>query len=762
VIFFINLNRITNGLIFIFSSGMFYSKLRTLSGLYACFNFNFQNKMKKFSIALTALILLCAPFAKADEGMWLPLLIDRLNYVDMQKMGLHLTAEEIYSVNNSSLKDAIIQFGNGCTGEVISNEGLVITNHHCGYGSIQANSTVEHDYLLNGFWAKSKAEELANEGLTVTFLIRIDDVTQKVLAEVNDKMTETERTAKIDETIAKLKAEAVKGTNYDASIKSFFDGNEYYMFTSLVYKDVRLVGTPPNSIGAFGGDTDNWMWPRHTDDFSMFRVYTGPDGNPAEYSKNNIPLKPKYSLPISLKGYQKNDFAMILGYPGTTDRFLTSYGVNLALEQTNPSIVKIREKKLSIMKADMDASDEVRIKYASKYAQTANYWKFYIGQIKGLKRLKVYDAKKEIETAFTTWVNADNTRKAKYGDALSNIASAYSQIALYNKTRYYFVEGLFRGCEIISYASRFEGLYNEMKKDAPDQEKIKKSITTLSDGAVKFFKDYNSTTDKKLLAAMLELFYTDIAKENQPEIFNTIQKKYKGDFAKFAEMIFLKSMFPYKEKVEAFLKKPDTKILKSDPGFSLMLSVMTKFREITAKLAEPNSLLSKGNRLFVAGLKEQFPDKKYYPNANSTMRLTYGKVLDYFPMDAVRYEYYTTLDGLMAKEDSTNEEFIVPAKLKELYLKKDFGKYAENGVIKTCFLTDNDITGGNSGSPVINGDGQLIGLAFDGNWEAMSGNIVFEPALQRTICVDIRYVLFVIDKYAGATNLIDEMTLIEK
>jgi hypothetical protein len=717
---------------------------------------------KKIFFFITVFITVLGSISRADEGMWLPLFIERLNYVDMQKMGLHLTADEIYSVNHSSMKDAIVQFGNGCTGEIISDQGLIITNHHCGYGSIQANSTVEYDYLTNGFWAKSKEEELANDGLTVTFLIRIEDVTQQVLGTLSDTMSETSRAKKIETLTDKLKAEAVKNTHYTASVKSFFDGNEYYLFVYEVFKDVRLVGAPPSSLGKFGGDTDNWMWPRHTCDFSMFRVYADADGNPAEYSKNNIPLKPKYSLPISISGYKPDDFAMILGYPGTTDRFLTSYGVKLALEESNPSIVKIRDKKLSIIKADMNASPEVRIKYASKYQSTSNYWKYYIGQSKGLVHLKIADVKRTIETNFRTWVNSSSANKARYGEALTDIETAYAELTKYTKTKYYFLEGLLRGCEIIGFAGRFENLFDEFIKDKPDNDKIVKAVTALKAATTKYFKDYDAPTDQKLFAAMLEMFYNDVPAEYHPDIFSSITKKYNNDFGKYAADVFARSMFADQKKTEAFLANPDKKLLEKDPGFKMMISVMKRYHEVSDKITNATNLLSRGNRLFVAGLKEMDPNKKYYPNANSTMRLTYGKILDYYPADAVHYNYFTTLKGVIDKEDSTNDEFIVPAKLKQLYKNKDYGRYAENGEMNVCFLTNNDITGGNSGSPVINGDGQLIGLAFDGNWEAMANNIVYNPELQRTICVDIRYVLFIIDKYAGATNLIKEMNLVEK
>jgi len=718
--------------------------------------------IKKYFIILAVLIAGFRLNLIADEGMWLPMYIEQLNYADMKKMGLNLTAEQIYSVNNSSLKDAIVQFGGGCTAELISGQGLLITNHHCGYGSIQSHSTVDHDYLTNGFWAKNKSEELSNEGLTVTFLINMEDVTAKVLSVVNDKMSEKDRNDKITEIIKKLTDEATKGTNYKAVIRSFFEGNEYYMFIYEIYRDIRLVGAPPSSIGKYGADTDNWMWPRHTCDFSMFRIYTAPDGKPADYSKDNIPMVPKHYLPISILGEKNGDFSMILGYPGTTDRFLTSYGISLALEQVNPYIVKIRAKKLELMKQDMDASSEVRIKYASKYAGIANYWKYFIGQSKGLKRLDVFDKKKLIENDFNIWVNADKDRKNKYDSALIYISTAYTEIAKSTLARIYYGEAILRGPEILSFARQFEKLNELLTAKETDKTKIDDAVKGLKETMPKLFKDYNAPTDKKLFAALFEMFYQDVPKDQQPEIMAKIAKKYKNDFKEYAEYIFDKSIFCDEKKVNTFLEKPSAKVLKKDPAFILMVVFNAKVKELNDKATGAALQLSKGNRLFVAGLREMYPNTKFYPNANSTMRLTYGKVMDYSAADAVHYNYYTTLDGVMEKEDPNNWEFVVPAKLKELYKNKDYGKYGDNGVMKTCFITNNDITGGNSGSPVINGDGELIGLAFDGNWEAMSGNIAFEPDLQRCINVDIRYVLFIIDKYAGATNLIDEMTIVDK
>ena len=716
--------------------------------------------MKKTAFFIILLQLFVAGSVRADEGMWLPLFIERLNYVDMQKEGLHLTAEEIYSVNHSSLKDAVIIFGGGCTGEMVSNEGLVLTNHHCGYGAIQSHSAVDHDYLTDGFWAMNHAEELPNDGLKARFLLSITDVTKDVLDGLKG-LSETDRADKIKEIAKKLELNAIRDSQYDAKVSAFFNGNEYYLFVYETFRDVRLVGAPPSSIGKFGADTDNWMWPRHTADFSVFRVYTSPDGKPADYAGNNVPLKPKHHLPVSIKGVQKNDFAMIMGYPGRTTRYMTSFGVNLAIEKTNPAIVKIRTRKLEIMKADMDASAAIRIQYASKYAGSANYWKFYIGQTKGLKSLKVFDKKRELESQFTQWLKGDNDRSMKYKEVLPDLANAFEAISATALATTYNSEAINQGSEIIRFAKSYQELADELAKPSADAAAMKNLTEKLGDASKKYFKDYNAATDTKLLAAMLELYRKDIDVKYQPTLLGELDKKYKGDFKAYADMLFSKSLFASQEKVNAFLKNPSLKSLQKDPCYKLMTAFSDAGKSLDALTQGSNDRIVKGNRLFMEGLQEMQPDKKFYPDANSTMRLTYGKVLDYYPADAVHYDYITTLKGVMDKEDSTSWEFKVPAKLKQLYQKKDYGRYSKNGEMVTCFITNNDITGGNSGSPVINADGELIGLAFDGNWEAMSGNIAFEPDLQRTICVDIRYVLFIIDKYAGASNLIKEMDVKE-
>ena len=719
--------------------------------------------MKSRILFLMIVLLGIQPLARADEGMWLPIFIERLNYTDMEKMGLQLTPEEIYSVNNSSLKDAVAIFGRGCTSEVISDQGLLLTNHHCGYGQIQEHSSVEHNYLKDGFWAMSFEEELPNPGLTASFLIRIEDVTDKVLETLNNDMTEKERTEAVRKVSGELSKAAEEGTHYNASVRSFFEGNEYYLFVYEVFRDVRLVGAPPSSIGKFGADTDNWMWPRHTGDFSIFRVYTDKDGNPADYAEDNVPMKPKHHLPVSIAGVKEGDFSMIMGYPGSTERYMTSYGVKMALDISNQTIVDVRDVKLKIMMEDMEADEAIRIKYASKYARIANYWKYYIGQTKGLKRLKVYDKKVALENQFTEWMDGNQQNKDKYADALPLIKDAYEGISKYELARIYQSEAIMRGSEIIGLASRFSNLKKELEADEVNQENVDKQVQRMKDMLPDYFKDYNLPTDKKLLAAMMKMYYENVPADQQPAYIKEIHKKFKGNFDAYADMVFEKSVFTTSDKVMAFLDDPSAKKLDKDPAYMAAKEFNNfYFENIRPETMDYYDKLDKGNRLFIAGLREMQPNKKFYPDANFTMRLTYGQVLDYYPADAVHYNYFTTMKGIMEKEDPNNWEFVVPEKLKQLYEAKDFGRYGEGEVMKVCFLTNHDITGGNSGSPVMNANGELIGLAFDGNWEAMSGDIVFEPEIQRTINVDIRYVLFIIDKYAGCTRLINEMDIVSK
>ena len=721
--------------------------------------------MKKLGILLLTVFTLGSIQVKADEGMWLPLLIKRLNYVDMQKHGLQLTAEEIYSVNNASLKDAIVALdGRFCTGEIISSQGLMLTNHHCGYGSIQSLSTPEDNILTNGFWAKTKADE-RKANFTVWFLERMDDVTDRVLDGVTDKMNQNERDALVQQNISKIKKE--EGTEFEIQIKGFYYDNEYYMFKYNIFQDVRLVGTPPESVGKFGGDTDNWMWPRHTGDFSMFRVYANKDNKPAEYSKDNVPYKPKHHFPVSMAGVQENDYAMIMGYPGSTDRYLTSYGVQEAVTVEQPARVKIRRMKLDMMDIGMDADPNVRLQYASKHAGVANYWKYFLGQSHQLVKNNVFDKKKTIEDDFTKWVNSDRARKEKYGNALYLIEDFYKSNEKYVIPQTYFGEAIFQGPEVFGFVMGKFGFRSEMKAalESSDQVKIDSARVRILAGLDDYYKDFNQSIDEDLLSSMLEMFYNDVDKEFHPATLTMIYNKNKGDFKKFAAKYYAKSPYASKEKMEIFMAKFSKKAIEKDVIYNLMNEFIEIYvQKIIIPSQTANTKYAEGMRLFVDGLRKMNPDKVYASDANSTMRISYGNVLPYEGSDAIHYHYLTTLEGVMEKEVKTDiktHEFYVEPKLKELYEKKDYGRYAmPNGKLPVCFLSNNDITGGNSGSPVINGKGELIGTAFDGNWEAMSGDIYFEPNLQRTISVDIRYTLFIIDKLGGAKHIVDEMTLV--
>ena len=731
--------------------------------------------MKKRIIlsVITVILVFQSLLSFADEGMWIISLINK-NYDDMKKQGLKLSADDIYSINHASLKDAVVQFGWGCTGEIVSDQGLLLTNYHCGFGPIQAHSTPEDDFIADGYWAKNKGEELPNEGLTVKFLVRIDDVTKAVFSALNDSMTYEERMKAIKEKSLKLIKKATNENNYTAFVKSFFTDNQYFLLVYKIYRDVRLVGAPPQAIGQFGGDTDNWMWPRHTADFSVFRVYASPDGEPADYSPNNVPLKPKHFLPISLKGMHKGDFSMIIGYPGRTDRYEPSYGVQQALDVINPSIVKIRTLKLAILKQHMDASrkaakkatnysnlPKVHIQYAAKYAHTSNYWKYFIGQSKGIRRLNVVGRKQAFEKKFQNWVNQDAQRKAKYGTVLPDIEKMYADLENYYKLRWYVNECGFRGPDGIAFAAKMKRLDNwyEKQDKVQDLKSREPIIAQLKADGESYFKDFDLPTEIDLFGKLLKLMNNDILEQFHPSIFNYINRKYKGHFMEYAQDAYKVSIFRDKASFDKFLKNPSLEKFQKDPVYKTMESLqgcLNKFKFLNkANLEKMKQLRS----LYMEGILEMEKSKTLYPDANLTMRLTYGTVQDYHPADAVDYNYYTTLKGVYEKSFSDNPDYEVPQKLLNLYKAKDYGQYAENGKLRTCFITNNDITGGNSGSPTINGKGELVGLAFDGNWEAMSGDIAFEPALQRTIVVDIRYILFIIDKYAGAGYLLNEMKL---
>ena len=711
---------------------------------------------KKFNL-FCILLMLFAFGARADEGMWLPYSINGQNLADMQRLGCKLTAEQIFSFNQPSLKDAIVQFGGGCTGELISPEGLLLTNHHCGLGQVQAHSSVEHDYLKDGFWAYSKDQELPNEGLSVLFLNYIEDVTEAVLKGVTDNMSETDREQKIAENSKRLKTEKKGKSDVRVEIVPFYHGNQYILFVYDVYKDVRLVACPPWGIGKFGADTDNWTWPRHKGDFCIFRVYTAPDGSPAEYSKDNIPMKSKHYLPISLKGVQPGDYTMILGYPGSTDRYSTSGSVKNLIELEDPAIVACRTTKLEQYRKHMDADPAVFIQYASKQAGVSNYWKYSIGQIKQLKRNKVYEKRLEQEQAFRNWANADPQRKAKYAGIFDDFDKYWAHQSKYTKALLYHREAGWNGGEAVRFSMKFRSVDYAYAEKIP-QENIAAYTQKMKGDVEDFFKDYNKELDRDATIALLNLFYKDVDPSQLPATIKKVGDKTGGDFTAFVNNAFAKSIFVDKAKLTAWLENP--KPIAKDPIFALMQEIVNSYIALGEEAEKVEC--GRADRLYMEGLMEMQKDRNFYPDANFTMRLTYGSVQDYQPADGVTYNYYTTLDGVMAKYIPDNWEFDVPKDLIKLWENKDYGRYADkNGDLVVNFITTNDITGGNSGSPVIDAQGNLIGLAFDGNWEAMSGDIAFENEVQRTICMDMRYLLFIIDKMANAQNLMKELKIVQ-
>lgn len=716
--------------------------------------------MKK--IKLLSLMLLLLPLApvRADEGMWLLPLLEKMNSGRMTELGFEITPQEIYDLNNTSLKDAIVIFGNGCTGEIVSDQGLVFTNHHCGYAAIQQLSSVEHNYLKDGFWAMNTDEELYAEGLTVSFLESFTDVTDQVEKALKKCKGQEDMIKALDKLEGKLCKKAGCDDKFIVGrLTSFYGGNTYYFIVYKIFRDIRLVGTPPSSIGKFGADTDNWMWPRHTGDFSIFRVYADKDNNPAEYSEDNVPYSPERHLKISLAGYEEGSPAMIMGYPGTTNRFMTASELGETSER-NDVAIKVRTVRQDVLMADMQADPKIMIQYASKYAGSSNGWKKWIGMNETFAKLGVQERRAEEEKAFTEWVNAGGQERIdRYGSALKNIDEAVAGRKADNLLLTYIRESV-GSIELVNAAA-----YGNMVKKAfeiKDQEEKDARLASLKAGLENFYKDYSMPTDKKVAVAMISLLKENIPAEELPSFYKEIDSCFGGDVNAFVENLYAESVYTSLDKVMAAVDAGDVTVLTEDPANKVLVSYIESYNPHQQAFNKYSAQFAQGKKDYIAGTLEMREGEAIYPDANFTMRLTFGQVLPYYPRDAVFYNYYTTLDGVMEKEDPSNWEFEVPEKLKELWRNQDFGRYAlDNGKMPLAFISNLDITGGNSGSPIMNGRGELIGLAFDGNWESMSGDIIFEPELQRCISVDIRYVLFIIEKYGGATNLIEELDIVE-
>ncbi|MBN2638307.1 MAG: S46 family peptidase [Bacteroidales bacterium] len=722
--------------------------------------------MKKFLfLLLTTILVGSGQLIYAGEGMWIPSLLKQLNEKEMKAMGMKISADDIYSLNHSSMKDAILLFGRGCTSELISGEGLLLTNHHCGFDAIQKHSSVEHDYLKDGFWAMNRGEELPNPGLTATLMIRMDNVTDQVLKGITDQMTEKEREATIKKNAEQLVKDFEKNSDYQAAIKSFFKDNQYYMIVTETFKDVRLVGAPPSAIGKFGGDTDNWMWPRHTGDFSLFRIYVSPDGKPATYSKENVPYKPNYFFPISLNGVNEGDFTFVFGYPARTNEYLPSYAIEEITQVENPAKIKLRTQRLDIFKKYAETSPKIRIMYASKQAGVANGWKKMIGQDWGIQRTKAIKKKQDFEKDFQQWADATPERTKKYGNLLPQFKKVYEQIRPFQQAEDYLYEGAL-GIEIQRFALSFVQLVEISEKHPEDTARMNTILNRLKISEKSFFKDYYKPVDMEVMAQLLETYDKNVPDEFKPSWFAVIHNKFHRNYTKFTKHVFEKSFLDDPEKVEAFLKSykaRDYKKLKKDQFFQMALEL----RNFSSKNVQPKlSLLSAKTdslmRIYMKAQMEMQPDKHFYPDANFTLRVTYGKAGGFSPKDAVEYKTFTTMKGIMEKENPDIYDYAVPEKLKSLYKDQDFGPYADkDGSMHVCFVAKNHTSGGNSGSPVLNAEGQLIGVNFDRDWEGTMSDLNYDPSVCRNISLDIRYFLFIVDKLSGAGYLLDEMKIVK-
>lgn len=699
--------------------------------------------------------------AKADEGMWLPQLLKQLNEADMRLKGLQLTAADLYHPDSVSLKDAIVLFGGGCTGELISPKGLMLTNHHCGFGQIQEHSTLEKNYLRDGFWAREEKDEIPCPGLSVTFIVRIDDVTAKFDALLSDTLSETRRAEIIKEKAAELEKAASATTGYQARVRQFYSGNEFYMIVTQTFDDVRLVGAPPSSIGKFGGDTDNWMWPRHTGDFSLFRIYAGPDNKPAAYDVTNKPYVPRKFFPISLKGVQENDFTMVYGFPGRTQEYISSYAVETLVNVTNPNRIKSRDVRLDIIDEAMRSSEALHLKYAAKQSSISNGWKKMKGESRGLINAEAVALKRNYERGFQQWADATTTNRS-YRTILPSLEKLYVKYLPYLHANDYYLEATFAP-EIISLAGQFRKLNEALTKN--DTVAINKQMIGLSAGLAEYFKDYDQATDKLLLSNLYQLFDRNVSDTLKPKKFVDIRNHYKSNFDMWATDVFEKSFLVDSKRLNDFMKLSASKKkskLKEDPAFQMAdLLYAYHAEKIFPATNAFNQQSGKLNRWYMAAQRSYEPQRAFYPDANSTLRITYGKVKGYEPRDGVYYEYQTYLDGVMEKYIPGHEEFDVPSRLIDLYKAKDYGRYALNGHLPVSFVATNHTTGGNSGSPVINAKGELIGTNYDRVWEGTMSDVLYNPSICRNITLDIRYTLFIIDKYANAQRLIGEMQLVQ-
>jgi hypothetical protein len=713
-------------------------------------------------IALFLFVIISKP-GFSDEGMWIPMFLKELNEDEMKAMGMKLTAEDIYSINKASMKDAVVLYGRGCTGEIVSDKGLMLTNHHCGYGRVQAHSTVDNDLLSNGFWAYSLKEELPNPGLEASILVYMKEVTDEVMDGVDKLTTKSLKDKKIEQNISKIMKDATKDNHYTAKVVPFYYGNQYILMVYEVFKDIRLVGAPPSSIGKFGGDTDNWMWPRHTGDFAWFRIYADKDNKPAAYSEDNVPYTPKYSFSISLKGVEEGDFTFVFGYPGRTNQYATSHAIEMITKDENPVSIEMRRMRMDVMEKYMEQSDEMRIQYSAKHAGVANFWKKMIGENRGVRKTKGIEKKKELESRFVQWVKDDAERTKNYGNLIDEFEKLYEQLKPASFAATVFFEGGY-SIEMIRCALQFNQLYLMSTQEQINDEQIQTEIVRIKSFLEGFYKDYSVLIDQETAVLMLPFYYR-VDEKYAPEFLNRVEKNFKANMQAFVSHLFKNSMFVSKEKTLAFLEKynpkKDAAKLAKDPGFMLMSELIANYRAALAQTDDIEARLDEMYKIYVKALMEMDTHKRFYPDANSTLRVSYGNVSSFIPFDAVIYNYYTTTDGIVDKTYEDYPDYIIEDKLYKFLTAGDFGEYVHSdGSMRVAFVATNHTTGGNSGSPVLNADGHLVGINFDRVWEGTMSDLFYDVSFCRNISVDIRYVLLITDKFAGATNLIDELKLV--